>query len=253
MWDKVIQILPAVERYAWVIWFVVLIILLSPTSWLAPLGIDVFLTMYRPYVGVAFLVSGVFLFGRIAGPVRRRVENWINRRQEERRRLERLSHLTTEEKALLRGYVGPQTLTLMFDWEDGVVASLEREQLLAPARPAVRLGLQSPHNLERWALVYLSEHPDLIDLDKSMVGDPDKMITLENVQVNLREQVTVALQNGHIKGYTIREYHLTTNKVWRFSEESYREWVATGMRLTPVVSGETSQEQRPPGYNQTAD
>jgi Super-infection exclusion protein B len=172
MLDKITEGTKLVIQYAWAIWLITAVILFAPVAWLVPLGIGPFVSQYRPYIGLFFLVATVLLLGQGAKPVRERIAREVANRQMLAKQRERLHHLTTEEQVVLREFIARRTRTASLYWEDGVVRGLERDKVLWMVLPFARDGLPSDFNMENWAYDYLLTHPELVGLNRPTAVPP---------------------------------------------------------------------------------
>jgi Super-infection exclusion protein B len=97
---------------------------------IAVVGIAGFVSDYRPYFGVAFLLSTALLLSSALGAA----PGWAKQKREEvallRSRRERLHHLSEPGKEVLRGYIEEGTRTQYFPMHDGVVGGLQAEHIV---------------------------------------------------------------------------------------------------------------------------
>ena len=137
-------------------------ILFAPQRWLAAFGIAGFVSDYRPYIGVTFLLSTVLLISAaiVAG------YGWAKQKRAEaallRGRRERLHHLSEPEKEILRGYIEAQPRTQYLSMADGVVGGLVAERIIYRASSLGQSFDYFAYNIHPWAWEYLNAHPKLL-------------------------------------------------------------------------------------------
>jgi hypothetical protein len=125
-------------------------------------GLVGFVSQWRPYFGVAFLLSSALLLGTAV------VSAWgvVNRKRTEaaflRIRRERLHRLSEPEKEVLRGYIEGQTRTQYHSMSDGVVGGLEAERVLYRASSLSQSFDYFAYNIQSWAWEYLNKHRKLL-------------------------------------------------------------------------------------------
>lgn len=106
------------------------LLLFSPTKWLSPLGLNQFVDLLRPWIGIVFLITVVLC---ILDAV---IEAWkwgnknLKDRKIQEKRVERLYKLTAEEKEILLGFILNKTRTQYLAYSDGVVRELEAENIV---------------------------------------------------------------------------------------------------------------------------
>jgi hypothetical protein len=137
-------------------------ILFAPQRWLAAFGIAGFVSDYRPYIGVTFLLSTVLLISAaiVAG------YGWAKQKRAEaallRGRRERLHHLSESEKEILRGYIEDGTRTQYLPMHGGVVGGLQAERIIFRASSLSKSYDYFAYNIQPWAWEYLNKHPRLL-------------------------------------------------------------------------------------------
>ena len=134
----------------------------APQRWLATLGIVGLVSNYRPYFGVAFLLSTALLLSAAIAAV----YDWVKRKRKEatflRSRRERLHHLSEPEKDILRGYIEGQTRTQYHHMSDGIASGLVAEGILFRASNLSRFWDVFAYNIQPWAWEYLNKLPKLL-------------------------------------------------------------------------------------------
>lgn len=137
-------------------------VLFAPHTWLAIFGTVSLVSDYRPYFGVAFLLSATLILSAAIVAV----YGWAQQKREEasllRDRRRRLHHLSEPEKEILRGYIEGQTRTQYLSMHDGVVGGLQTERVLFRAAVLSRGWDSFAYNIQPWAWDYLNENPKLL-------------------------------------------------------------------------------------------
>ena len=137
-------------------------ILFASQRWLAAFGIAGFVSDYRPYIGVTFLLWTVLLISAaiVAG------YGWAMQKRAEaallRGRRERLHHLSESEKEILRGLIEDGTRTQYLPMHDGVVGGLQAERIIFRATVLSCGWDEFAYNIQPWAWEYLNKHRKLL-------------------------------------------------------------------------------------------
>jgi hypothetical protein len=136
------------------------LILFSPARFSEALGMRFIAGQYRWTVGLVFLiavgwllVSGLLFLGRLG------FNAW-----QQRRRHQRLHHLRTDERELLRPYVQTACRSCpIVEGHLGIAQGLADDGILyRPQLPASFSQVLVPYNIVDWALSYLIRHPHLV-------------------------------------------------------------------------------------------
>ena len=137
-------------------------VLFAPKKWLVVFGLVGFVADYRPWFGVAFLLSTALLLSAAFTAL----YGWAKAKREEatslRSRRERLHHLSEPEKEILRGYIEGETRTQYLSMTDGVVGGLVAERILFRASSLGQSFDYFAYNIQPWAWEYLNEHRKLL-------------------------------------------------------------------------------------------
>jgi len=134
--SKLLDAIKLSPRYLIPVFFVSGFLIFSPTTYTASLGLDNFVTTFRSWIGLVFLVSSALLLSHflISGWA------WIKRKFDAQKSfneaINRLRNLTPDEKAVLRGYIFNRTKTQKLDMMDGVVNGLVHKNNLS----SIQLG-----------------------------------------------------------------------------------------------------------------
>lgn len=142
------------------------VLLFSPSSFLASLGLDSFVGSYRPYLGATFVLSFAIsavslvpsMVSSVLKSIRPRVEEFFGIR----RGRKRLQELNPEEKKLLSHFILNETRSQNLPIQSGVVSALEREKILIRAS---RFGKNHgfDYNIQPWAWEYLNKNKQLLE------------------------------------------------------------------------------------------
>jgi len=147
---------------AWSLVVVIGLMLWGPDWFKCGLGLETFITEYRNYLGVFFLLS---LIGGLT-PVWRIVGTEIREYQIARLGKKRLKNLTPDEKDILKGFIDQNTRTQNLSVGDGVVMGLTHEAIIYRSAP---IGSPAPgtayfdYNIQPWAWKFLQKNADLLD------------------------------------------------------------------------------------------
>ena len=144
--------------------FVVLIgmMLWGPDWFRSGLGLEAFITEYRNYLGMFFLLS---LIGGLT-PIWRVVGKKVCEIQFVHFGKKRLKDLTPDEKAILNGFIAQNTKTQKLNTSDGVAMGLAKESIIYQS---TRTGHPTPggavfgYNIQPWAWKFLRKNPHLLE------------------------------------------------------------------------------------------
>ena len=133
----------------------------APVNLLELFGLVAFVSQYKPYIGVAFLLSASLLLSSwLTG-----LGGWVLDRVRESKALrsgkKRLHNLTEEEQKILRRYILKKTRTQYLNVDDGVASGLVSAGVIYRSSNVGRLTV-FPFNIQPWAWKYLNEHPKLL-------------------------------------------------------------------------------------------
>lgn len=164
---------------SWKIWTLVLLVTLAslffPHQVAASLGIEGLRNQFRPWLGVAALVSAAGLMIFFGSGLEAR---W-NLRKETKKAYAQLRNLTGEEKVLLAPYLAEQTNTQYFDIRDGIATGLQSRGILYRPTNLGNLLRGFAFNLQPWARSELEKHPELLRLSEEEKADFDQETALE--------------------------------------------------------------------------
>ena len=128
-------------------------------------GLVEFVTDFRSWVGIVFLLASALILTDIIIHFIEWIKiNYKNLRRN-RFRLERFKNLTPEEKDILLGYLVQETRTQYFPINDGVVKGLEAEKIIFRSSNIGELYSWS-FNIQPWAWEYLNKHSELLELNQ---------------------------------------------------------------------------------------
>jgi len=138
-------------------------VVFAPPQVLSIFGLIDMVSRYRPWFGLAFLLSAALLassavFAFYEFMKKKRLEEAVRKH----RRL-RLHQLTEDEKELLRGYIHNQTRTQYLSMSDGRVGQLQTEKIIFRASNLGDYLDGFAYNIQPWAWEYLNDHPEVLD------------------------------------------------------------------------------------------
>jgi Super-infection exclusion protein B len=168
---KVLDWLKSSPKYLFPIALVTGLGLFSPSSVLDIFGLTSFVSQYRQYIGIVFLISMALILTEAILFAHRALSGWRQRSEVTKHRQELLQNLTLQEKSVLRNYITRKTKTAYFDLEDGVVGGLEAQGVIYRASNIGQLDRWA-YNIQPWAWDYLTKNPHL--LTSESVNSPEK-------------------------------------------------------------------------------
>lgn len=151
------------QRVLWALVIVAGLVLWGPSWFVSGLGLEQFITAYRMYLGVVFLL---FLAATLPTPVHWLASKGWSRLQDMRHRKvrqARLHDLSEDEKNVLRHYIEKRTRTQTLDYTDGVTSALESAGIIYRASNMAQQYTDFAYNIQPWALEYLRKHAEVLN------------------------------------------------------------------------------------------
>jgi len=141
------------------------LLLFTPDVFVARTGLLDLRNDYRPWLGLAFLVSlSLFAAGLLEATIGA-VRGFFQERRIQRNLLAVLRDLTPDEKEFLFDYIAEGRTTISAAINDGVANALQAKKIIYRASTVGHPGgLNFPFNLQPWARKALTADPSLIDL-----------------------------------------------------------------------------------------
>ena len=135
------------------------ILIFSSEATLEQFGLKVLITEYRPYIGVAFLLTLALTLVNSVSATWKYIYPWIAEAYWIRIGKKRLQNLNPEEKQILNYYIQKQTRSQNLPIQNGAVNALQKEKIIIQGSP-----LGSLHGfdfiMQPWAWEYLNKHPE---------------------------------------------------------------------------------------------
>lgn len=135
--------------------------LFAPETFIATLGLDSLRGEFRPWLGLAFLASAVFLLLHGAAWYTTKMRRKVALRRLERDRLDWICQLSGEERAALRWYIRHDTQTQLFAMDSGLAGGLEAKKFLFRSSSMGNIIDGFPYNVQPWVWQKLTEEPEL--------------------------------------------------------------------------------------------
>ncbi|MBA3966057.1 MAG: super-infection exclusion protein B [Nitrospirales bacterium] len=138
------------------------ILIFSGDIVLEKFGLKSFVTEYRPYLGVAFLLSLTLTIVNSIAAMGKFISPWIVQTYLIRIGKKRLQNLNPTEKKILSYYIENQTRSQNLSIQDGTVNGLQKEKIIIQGST---LGTIYGFDIiiQPWAWEYLNQHPELLD------------------------------------------------------------------------------------------
>ena len=137
-------------------------LLFTPSDFTTKLGMADFVSTYRGYIGLAFLVSLVLLASEVMWWASSTWRTSRVSKHNDKVRLDSLSELTPDEKAYLIPYIQGEN-TQYYSIEDGVVGGLVAKKMLYQASSIGSIVNGFAFNMQPWARKHLTENPYLLN------------------------------------------------------------------------------------------
>ncbi len=138
------------------------ILIFSSDPALERFGLKSFVTQYRTYFGVGFLITLALTLLNSISAMWKFVYPWIVEAYWIRIGKKRLRSLTPREKQILGYYIHNQIRSQSLHMQNGTVNALQKEKIIIQGS-----SLGSLHGfdyiIQPWAWEYLNKHPELLD------------------------------------------------------------------------------------------
>jgi hypothetical protein len=158
--NKVLENLKSVPTELLIVFALALgTILFVPADVAAILAIDGFRDSFRHFLGPAFILVACWLAARFLMTLFKPIQQW----RLQRRRVQQLHALTSDEKGYLSPFIEDGRNTIQAPMEDGVAGGLLVKAIIYRASNVFDVVEGVPYNLQPWAREYLSKHPYLLE------------------------------------------------------------------------------------------
>jgi hypothetical protein len=164
--SKLLDAIKLSPRYLVPVFFASGFLLFSPTTYIASLGLDSFVTSYRSWIGLVFLVSSALLLSHFFISVWTWVKRKLDAKKSSNEAINHLRNLTPDEKALLQGYIFNQTKTQNLDMMNGVVNGLVHVGIIYQASRMGDLLEGFAYNIQPWAWEFLNKNKRLLEISE---------------------------------------------------------------------------------------
>lgn len=138
-------------------------VLFAPTTVMTRIGLEDAIQEYRPWIGLAFVISLSGLVAPLITHGAHQAIDWVGRRRDIRFRQEMLHELSPGEKLILRRFIDLNTKTMTLDASSGVHAELEAMGIISRVTEISHGGTRFDYNIQPWARRYLKQHPELLE------------------------------------------------------------------------------------------
>ena len=138
------------------------LLILAPTSIVAKLGMGQFVTGYRPWLGLALVVSCAYLLAHAFYFLARQSYALFESRMIQKARVEYLQRLTPDEKGRLAPYIKDQRASVVYQITDGVVQGLVAKGILFRSSN-IGHGSGISFNIQPWARIEIEKNSALLD------------------------------------------------------------------------------------------
>lgn len=146
------------------------LMLFTPDSFVATLGLDAFRHANKPYIGGTFVVSLAILLAQSLFHLGASIKSLFAKREARRKaaqaeaaRHKELHELTPDEKAYLVPYIFGDENTQYFLIEDGVAGGLTAKRIIYQASKIGSIVDGWAFNIQPWAKAYLKANPELLE------------------------------------------------------------------------------------------
>jgi hypothetical protein len=151
------------QRVLWALLLCAGLVLWGPDWFITGLGLQEFITAYRMWLGVVFLL---LLAATLPTPIQWAAScawSWTKERRAKKARRARLHNLSEDEKEVLRYYIANNVRTQTLDCAEGVAPALEQGWIIYRASNVSQGYTDFAYNIQQWALDYIRQHPEVLD------------------------------------------------------------------------------------------
>jgi hypothetical protein len=141
------------------------VLVILPESALAKLGLLVFVSAFRGWLGGALVLSTALLLASGLSVSLRQGRRYVTEFIESRTRRESFKYLSPSEKKLLARYLEEQTQTQYLDIRDGVANGLQAKGFIYRASSVGANYTSFAFNIQPWAWKCLHDSPGLVIYD----------------------------------------------------------------------------------------
>lgn len=141
-----------------------LILLFSSDNIATTLGIEIFRSTYRQYIGVAIIGSASYLVAHLFWWIKTSFESLLQRTIDDKERHGYLNNLTHTECSYLKPYILGGETVQAFELGDGIAGGLEAKGIIYCASNigSAQSGFQ--YQIQPWARDYLRANPHLLEV-----------------------------------------------------------------------------------------
>ena len=162
---KIPEWLKLSPKYLAAIALFVAVLLFAPRSFTDTLSLSQIIDTYRPWIGLAFVLTlsilAIHSFVPFVNCLKGRRQKFIILKDLR----DRLHSLNPDEKAILRRFIFQNSRTQYLRPDDGVVSGLQTATIIYMASQIGKVGyrFKFAFNIQEWAWEYLHKHGELIE------------------------------------------------------------------------------------------
>lgn len=139
------------------------VLLFASDQLLKRIGLSELVQKYRFALGLTLVMSTALIAVYVGLFVLKSIKRWWYRRRSHRYIVQRLSHLTEDEKQILRYYYARSTRANTLRYDDGVVQSLVRNGIIYQSSSLGNLVEGFPYNITDLAWDYIHVNPHVLE------------------------------------------------------------------------------------------
>lgn len=159
---SLIEVLKLAPKYLAAVALISGALIFSPGSWLELLGLRELSTQYRPWLGLAFLISIGICIVAIVSWIIELVLGIFRQRRIRRFVVNKLHSLTEDEKQILRYYFAKGTRSNTLKVDDGVVQELVACRIIYRSAQLGNMLEGFSHNISDLAWDYVHSNPSIL-------------------------------------------------------------------------------------------
>ena len=157
-----LELLKLTPRYLISLIIITGVLLFSTDIFLQKIGVSTFVSEYRQWLGLTFIIAGVLWGVYIVATCWSWISGKLFLRDIKQKIIQKLSTLTEDEKQILRYYFVNNTRANVLNVGDGVVQGLVANHIIYRSASVGSLVEGFAHNITDIAWDYIHSHPDIL-------------------------------------------------------------------------------------------
>lgn len=162
MVEKLLEIIKLAPKYLIGLTIVTGILIFGQNNIISSLGLTSFVSEYRKWIGIIFLLSLCFTIVDLGEFIFKKVNKEIATLKIKHFGIKKLKNLTPEEKSILGRYIFKETKTQNMSLEYGAKNDLEQYNIIYRSSNIGRERTGFSYDIQPWGWDYLNNHNELL-------------------------------------------------------------------------------------------